>query len=226
MDQGRKGSGRDKGEGGQWKESRALQPGCVVQSNLLRWRAGPKRRRRRERRKTRSLRASRLKRRRLRENKQNDWQEAKTNQMRRDEGREGFAGYESAGEWEGWIKSKSERSGDVEADEAGRETEEQTSCLDPRWCSTARNLRPRWRMPAVGQEMTYWKGPKICLQTLLCRHLSTLLDMKSPPSSYLACFSSLLSTGRKDGLLLAGRGTLYTERVLQENQKEMKDIHV
>lgn len=53
--------------------------------------------------------------------------------MRRDEGRVGFAEYDSAGESERWIKSrKSERRGDVEGDEAGRETEKQTSCLDPK----------------------------------------------------------------------------------------------
>lgn len=48
------------------EETRVLQPGCVVQSNLLRWRARPRRRR-----KTRSLRASQLKRGWLRGNKQN-----------------------------------------------------------------------------------------------------------------------------------------------------------
>lgn len=112
--------------------------------------------------------------------------------MRGDEGTVGLAGNESAGEWERWKKSReSERSGDVEGDEAGRGTEKQVSCLGPKWCSTARNFRPRWWMPAVGHEMTYWKGPKICLQTRLCRHSSTLLDIKSPPSSYFARFSLL-----------------------------------
>lgn len=189
MDQGRKGAGRyDGGEGGQWKESRALQPGCVVQSNLLRWRAGPKRRR-----KTRSLRASWLKRRWLRKKQT---KRLTRRAAERDETRWGESRFCRI--WKCWGMRDRWRAGSRKEvgmwklrGKEGRGTEKQTCCLDPKWCSTAHNFRPRWRMPTVRHEMTYWKGPKVCLTTQFCRHLSTLLDMKSPLSSYLVCFSLL-----------------------------------